>query len=335
MAAALLLSHSVLARHCGYTCQHAAAQNGTSVTEHSKRHDTWYTGAGSSSRSDRYPVPDSSGLTNRSLASMEESLSIPGAENLAAWTGARRRGVTGGGADLSRVVEIGAGEGRVTLELQHMFPAATVTGLNKPFGRFVNVARSRHHLEATAHRYGVELARNVLTGQLPSIELREAPSTYLQELESGSVDLVVSQATFQWVSPIEQRTYFGETMRVLRNGSSPVYSQGGVRSQGGVALISWPLGDASRSVPAGRNASLCGQLFGANGESGVAMVAKREVVLVVLAKGGATRVLNASLPRLHVMGQQERARFFSSRYNHKHLNYGTIWRQAIAPLARL
>lgn len=171
-----LLKESSLSRPSPPRSSQDTPRSSTALKEsrdrRSLRSSSWYTG---SARSAAVRPASSSWLTNRSLSSLEASTSIPGLiHGLLAWTAPLA-------TTISRVIEIGSGEGRVLLEMQRMFPLAHITGLNKPFGRFVDVAGSEQHLLATSRRYGVELSRNSATGRLPEVILREMPSSYLQE----------------------------------------------------------------------------------------------------------------------------------------------------------
>ena len=307
----------------------------------SVRGGSWYTGSGATR-------VNSSSLTNRTLETMESSFALPGSASLRAWAAPLAE-------NISRVIEIGAGEGRVLLEVQRRFPLANVTGLNRPFGRFVNVAGSGEQLAATAARYGISVEH------LPAIALHDRPSSLLTNLPAESVDLIISQATFQWVryaqrepnsqSPDparaacrsgddefasrcrydEQVEYLRESMRLLRSRPS------------GVALISWPFGDDHIlcSGTFGTTTQAAGALFNRTTNVGAAMILQiaedseracaASTVLIILAKGAAAHKLHHIVQhRLPTMKQANR--FFAHRYNHKHASFGDIWQGAVMPL---
>ena len=79
------------------------------------------------------------------------------------------------------VLEVGIGEGRVVLELQHQVPQSVVVGINKPMPEYLwrsSIVQSEADLRRSAARYGIELSGP----RFPQVLMSNATDKLLQSL---------------------------------------------------------------------------------------------------------------------------------------------------------
>lgn len=103
----------------------------------------------------------------------------------------------GAGLTPARIIDIGAGTGKLLRLLVERFPGAQVTGMDMAYGMTL---AARHNLPG-------EGRGRLVTGDAEAVPFAD-----------GSFDLVVSTSTFQWLEQLD--TAFGEAYRVLEPGGS-------------------------------------------------------------------------------------------------------------------
>ena len=125
---------------------------------------------------------------------------------------------------LGTVVDAGCGTGRVTARLLDRLPDATVIGVD---GSASMLAQAAHTLAPTIGERRVQLVHADLRHPLP--------------LREGSVDAVVSTATFHWL--LDHDALFAHLAAVLRPGGQLVAQCGGAGNIASVVRVLRELGE--------------------------------------------------------------------------------------------
>ena len=123
-------------------------------------------------------------------------------------------------------LEIGIGEGRAVLELQHQVPDSVVVGINKPMPNYqwrTSIVQSAGDLRRSAALYGIPVS-----GQhFPEVLLSNATDKILMTRASSSARLVVSQHVYHYFSEQEREALFVQIRRILDD-------------ELGLSYVAWP-----------------------------------------------------------------------------------------------
>ena len=123
-------------------------------------------------------------------------------------------------------LEIGIGEGRAVLELQHQVPDSVVIGINKPMPNYqwrTSIVQSAGDLRRSAALYGIPV-----NGQhFPEVLLSNATDKVLKTRASSSARLVVSQHVYHYFSEQEREALFVQIRRILDD-------------ELGLSYVAWP-----------------------------------------------------------------------------------------------
>jgi diketogulonate reductase-like aldo/keto reductase len=123
-------------------------------------------------------------------------------------------------------LEIGIGEGRAVLELQHQVPNSMLVGINKPMPDYqwrASIVQSAGDLRRSAALYGIPVSGP----NFPKVFLSNATDKVLMTRASSSARLVVSQHVYHYFSEQEREALFVQIRRILDD-------------ELGLSYVAWP-----------------------------------------------------------------------------------------------